>query len=289
VFNPDGAVRPGWPQPIPGDPPASDGFGGDGCRGFALADDDGVVAWGYEDVEEGIELEARRTEFTSWAADGQIRPGWPRGSVGAASGPVLDLDGGVTYVSATGRVWSHDDAGEPRPGWPYQLEVPAAPHKAPDGRTAIVMPLEGGDRLVLLHQDGGLVGGRPIELGADVESRCLFGDTPCAGVTMPTFASDGTMYLSLHASNATGASQGTEAGGALIAFDPVGAIVDGWPVDLDPRTHLLDLSVDREDRVVARGYVCGETSCSEAATPTTMVFGRDGKLIEQRIEDQSPL
>ena len=63
----------------------TDGCGGDGCRGFALHAD-GVVAWGYEDIEPAIELEARRTEFTSWSFDGQLHAGWPRGSAGAASG-----------------------------------------------------------------------------------------------------------------------------------------------------------------------------------------------------------
>ena len=61
-----------------GDAPGQDGWGGDGCRGFALADDDGRRGVA-DDIEEAIELRARRTEFT-WSADGEIRPGWPRGS-----------------------------------------------------------------------------------------------------------------------------------------------------------------------------------------------------------------
>lgn len=288
VFYPDGNPVAGWPQPIPGDPPAMDGWGGEGCRGFAIGID-GVVAWGYQDVEPGIELSARRTEFISWSPDGRVRPGWPRGSAGAASGPVLDDEGGVTYVSASGRVWSHDDRGEIRPGWPYQLDEPAPPHIAPpDGNIAIIVPAAPArDRLVLLRLDGTLVTGRPIDLPADIETRCLFGDTPCSGVTRPAFANDGTMYLSLAWSTTEHViHETTNMGGALVAFDRDGAIVDGWPIDLAPRTHLLDLSVDVADRLVARGYVCDDGFCGGDATiGTTFVFAPDGELIKQTFED----
>ena len=245
VFNPDGSLRAGWPQRIPGDAPGPDGSGGDGCRGFAVADDDGVVAWGYEDVETDIELRAGRTEFTSWTADGAVRPGWPRGSKGAASGPVLDVDGGITYVSASGRVWSHDDAGGVRPGWPYALSHPAPPFAAPDGRVAIVQKVEQAtDKLVILARDGRPITGRSIRLPADIETRCLFGDTPCAGDVAPVFATDGTLYLPLAWSTTEHViPDTTNMGGALAAFDPSGTIVDGWPIDLDPRVHILGLSV----------------------------------------------
>ncbi len=287
VFERDGNPRPGWPQPIPGDRPGPDGSGGDGCRGFALTAL-GVVAWGYEDVQQEIELSARRTEFTWWSADGKVRAGWPRGSAGAASGPVFDVDDGVTYVSASGRVWSHDDRGEIRSGWPYQLDEPAPPYVAPDGRIAIIVRAQDArDRLVMLRLDGTLVTGGPIDLPADIESRCLFGDTPCAGVTSPAFANDGTMYLSLAWSTTEHViPETTDMGGALVAFDRDGAIVDGWPIDLAPRTHLLDLSVDVEDRLVARGYVCGDGFCGEEATTvaTTFRFAPDGELIEQTFD-----
>jgi hypothetical protein len=287
VFNPDGQPRDGWPQTIPGDAPGQDGWGGDGCRGFALADDDGVVAWGYEGIEEAIELRARRTEFTSWSADGEIRPGWPRGSTGAASGPLLDSDGGITYVSETGKVWSHDDAGEIRPGWPYVLGFPAPPFAARDGRVVIIQEVdEATDRLVMLGRDGRPVSGAPIELPGDIETQCLFGDTPCAGIVFPTFADDGTMYLSLHSSTPEHANpDNTTMGGALVALDVDGRMVDGWPVDLPPRTHVLGLSVDVNDLLVADGVVCGVDSCGEGMVSTTLIFATDGKLLEQRAGD----
>ena len=286
VFNPDGRPRAGWPQAIPGDAPGQDGFGGDGCRGFALADDDGVVAWGYEGIEESIELEARRTEFTSWSADGEIRPGWPRGSVGAASGPVLDADGGITYVSSTGRVWSHDDAGEIRPGWPYVLEVRTPPFGAPDGRVVLVSEVgDGPDQLIMLDRAGQPVTGGPIRMPADIHSHCIFGDTPCGGIVAPGFADDGTTYLSLAWSTSGGGDpNAANMGGALIAYQPDGSVVDGWPVDLAERTHVLGLSVDVEDRIIASGVVCGVESCGVEAVQTTLIFAPDGALIDQTFE-----
>ncbi len=75
-------------------------------------------------------------------------------------------------------------------------------------------------------------------------------------------------------------------GGAVVAFDADGAIVDGWPIDLPERTHVLDLSVDLDDRLVARGYLCDNESCaSDSTRATTLTFASDGTLIEQTFED----
>ena len=186
VFNPDGRPRAGWPQTIPGDAPGQDGWGGDGCRGFALLDDDGVVAWGYDGIEEAIQLAARRTEFASWSVDGQVRPGWPRGSTGAASGPVLDADGGITYVSGSGR-----------------SGATTTPERSDrDGRTSWTTRAAGRrTRRPSRHRPGGRtrnatcwsssagmanpISGGPIGLPADIETVCIFGDTPCAGFVAP--------------------------------------------------------------------------------------------------------
>jgi hypothetical protein len=288
VFEPNGRPRAGWPQSFPGDPPASDGFGGDGCRGFALGVDGVIVAWGYQGIDMGIELAAKRTEFIAWSADGRVRPGWPRGSVGAASGPVLDDQGGISYVSASGRVWSHDGAGDIRRGWPYQLSRPAPPRLAPDGRIAVVVEVgEDLDRLVLLRTTGQLVGIEPIELPADIETHCLFGDTPCAGTIEPVFAADGTIYLSLAFSTTEHViPDTTDMGGALVGIDANGRIVDGWPVDLAPRTHILGLSIDGEGQLVARGVVCAVGYCGgDGTVPTVLTFSSGGELLDQQFEN----
>jgi hypothetical protein len=199
--------------------------------------------------------------------------------VGAASGPVRDVDGGITYVSASGRVWSHDELGEIRPGWPYGLAAPAAPYLGADGRLVIVAPSwDVPDRLVILDRDGQAVTGAPIVLPADVETVCIFGDTPCLGVTHPAIGGDGTIYLSL-------APEEPGSAGALVAIGADGAIVDGWPVDLALRTRVLDLSVDGDGRLVARGVVCGADYCgSDDTVSTILIFSPDGELLDRQIE-----
>jgi hypothetical protein len=287
VFEANGTARPGWPQRIPGDAPANDGFGGNGCRGFDLADDGSVVGWGYEDVPADIELVASRTELIAWEADGRVRSGWPIGSVGAASGPVLGNNGDVTYVSASGRMWSHDEHGEVRSGWPYQLDSPSAPYGSADGRIATVTKVSSApDRLVLLDRDGEPVTGAPIRLPADIETRCLFGDTPCAGESFLEFAPDGTLYVSLAWSTTEHVvPDTTDVGGALAAYDPAGRIIRGWPVDLAARTHVLNLNASAGDRLVARGYICPEGQCGgDGTVATVLVFSPDGKLLDQTTE-----
>ena len=113
AFHSSGYPSNRWPQPFP----APDGD----CHGFMM-DPSGeqLIAWGYEGVEQDMTLVADRTEFTILERNGKTRPGWPRGSEGAASGPVW-LDEGLAYVSGTGRVWAHDAAGEVRPGWGLSL------------------------------------------------------------------------------------------------------------------------------------------------------------------------
>jgi len=52
-----------------------------------------------------------------------------------------------------------------------RLDVPAAPHLAPDGRIAIVTEVvEARDRLVILGRDGRAVAGGLIDLPADIET-----------------------------------------------------------------------------------------------------------------------
>lgn len=268
ALTPDGQRVAGWPRPFPGDPPGNDGIGGNGCRGFAFALTGDVVAWGYEGVQDAIQLVADRTEFTVYAPDGSTRPGWPRGSTGAASRPVVAPDGSIAYVSASGKVWRHDPDGEISEGWPYQLERLVPSFLSPDDRVVVLVSGDDDAEAISLDPDGDVTDGWPVDLGDTIESRCLFGDTPCTGDIEPAFGPDGTVYVSL-------------AGGAITAIDVAGDVVSGWPVDLGARTHATDLQVDGDGRLIATGIVCGSGGCGESSRPTTLVFAPDGELLDQ--------
>lgn len=278
VLNPNGEPVPGWPRPFPGDSPAEDGIGGNGCRGFTVTAADDIVAWGYEGVEPDIELVAARTEFTVFGPDGRTRPGWPRGSTGATSRPVVAGDGSIWYISATSKVWRHTAAGEIADGWPYQLRQQSAPYLAPDGRLVVLLGGAGGsDRAIALDADGDVVRGWPVKLGRRVETRCLFGDTPCVGDIGPAFAPDGTTYVALGSGWAFSGGATTDPGGAILAIEPDGDIVTGWPVRLAKRVHVLGLAVDDEGHLVVDTVKCGSDECNGART--TLVYDTDGSRL----------
>jgi hypothetical protein len=264
----DGPPVDGWPQPFPGDPPGNDGIGGNGCRGFTLAPNEDIVAWGYESVEEDISLIARRTEFTVHGPDGRTRPGWPRGSTGAASAPLLSRDGSITYVSATGKVWRHRPDGTIADGWPYDAGVTVTPWLAPDGRVILLLPeSDHSDRAVSLTANGKPGAGWPVSLGGPVETSCLFGDTPCVGSIDPVIGPDGTLYVSL-------------ANGVITAIDTAGRIVPGWPVRAGTKAHVVSLAVDASGRLVADVITCSDF-CGEGDVPeATHIYGPDGTLLK---------
>lgn len=282
VLRPNGEPLPGWPRPFPGDPPDEDGGGGNGCRGFTVTGAGDIVAWGYEGVEPRIELVAARTEFIVFGPDGRARPGWPRGSTGAASRPVVAPDGSVSYTTATGKIWRHRADGEIADGWPYQLTAPVAPYLAPDGRL-IVLPPGGNtsDRAIALDADGGVARGWPVSPGGQIETRCLFGDTPCIGDIGPAFAPDGTTYIALGSGWRQGSGDTTDPGGAIVAIEPDGDIAIGWPVQLAERAHAQHMTVDDEGRLIVRGVVCGPNGCADGGTTaTTLVYSADGSLVK---------
>lgn len=281
VLRANGEQVPGWPRPFPGDPPDQDGFGGNGCRGFTIGAFGDIVAWGYEGVEPDIRLIAARTEFTVFGSDGRTRPGWPRGSTGATSRPVVSSDGSISYTSATGKIWRHSPDGAIDAGWPYQLTEQAAPYLAPDGRLVVLLP--GGDvsgRVISIDADGGVTRGWPVTLGRWVETRCLFGDTPCAGDIGPAFAPDGTVYVAL-SSGCTRSCEdlATDPGGTIVALEPDGGIATGWPIQLAERTHALQLTVDDEGHLIVRGAVCDPKGCADRSAIATLVYRADGSLL----------
>lgn len=284
VLRPDGSSMEGWPRPFPGDPPGEDGIGGNGCRGFSLAGDDAILAWGYEGVEEAIELEAERTEFVVYEADGRTREGWPRGSRGAATRPMVDAAGSIWYTSASSRLWRHRPDGEIATGWPHQLPATAPPFLAPDGRVVVLLPHdEATDIALSVDGDGAETAGWPAELGGLVETRCLFGDTPCTGSIAPAIGPDGTLYVALATpGEQDGGPVDTEAGGSIVAIQSDGDIAPGWPVQLAHRTHVLDLSVEADGTVIARGVICAPAGCEEGTETTILTFASGGTLLHQQ-------
>lgn len=282
VLRPNGQPLPGWPRSFPGDPPGGDGIGGNGCRGFLVSATDDIVAWGYEGVLPDIELVAARTEFTVFSPDGRTRPGWPRGSTGATSRPLIGDDGSISYTSATGKIWRHRADGEIVDGWPYQLPKQAAPFIAPDGRLVVLLHGDNdSDRAIALDAGGNMSGGWPVSFHGRVETRCLLGDTPCLGDIGPAFASDGTTYVPLGSGCTWSCSGGAiDPGGAIVAIKPDGHVATGWPVQLAGRTHAQKLTVDDEGHLVVRVAVCGPNGCADGVTTaTTLVYGADGLLV----------
>jgi hypothetical protein len=279
VLRPNGEPLPGWPRPFPGDPPAQDGVGGNGCRGFAVAATDDIVAWGYEGVEPDIELVAARTEFTVFGPDGRTRPGWPRGSTGATSRPVVGSDGSIWYVSATSKIWRHTADGAIAEGWPYQLKERSAPYLAPDGRLVLLLAgADGSDRAIALDADGDVARGWPVKLGRRLETSCLFGDTPCVGDIGPAFAPDGTTYVALGSGRRFGSEDTPDPGGSILAIEPDGDIATGWPVRLAKRTHALGLAVDDGGHLVVDSVTCDPGECTDKRT--TLVFDAVGSPLK---------
>jgi hypothetical protein len=266
VLDARGKPRPGWPRPFPGDAPGIDGIGGNGCRGFVLGPDEAVLAWGYEGVEDDIELVADRTEFVIFERDGRTRSGWPRGSTGAASRPIFADDGSVVYVSASGKVWRHDADGTIDDGWPYQLPTKVSPYLSPDGRIVAIAGERGSQQAISLDTTGAVSNGWPVPLV--VQTSCLFGDTPCSGSVAPVFSGDGTLYAALN-------------DGSVIAVDAAGEVLPGWPVGLGAGVHAVSLILVDDARLVVTTASCPEPrACTGNETPITLVLGRDGPRME---------
>jgi hypothetical protein len=272
AINSDGTRSRRWPQPLP----APDGD----CHGFMFSpSQDQIVAWGYDGVVPDIELVADRTEFTVLDLDGSTRPGWPRGSEGAASGPVW-FDDGIAYVSETGRVWAHDAGGDVRPGWGYRLASKHAPVSFGD-RLAILQPVaERDDEVVAIGLDGQPAPGYPAELGGEIETRCLFGDTPCSGLVGPTMAPDGTVFVALGNDGDHEVTESGQEGGRITAVGPTGERVQGWPVQLPERTHATHIGWSSEGPVIARVVVCAPGGCEDVEREELLWYGLDGEWLE---------
>lgn len=264
-----GALVDGFPRRLPGD-------GTTICDGgFVLAPDGSIRAWGYEgainDGGLGYSPFARRTVFEAIAPDGSTMPGWPIGATGTSSGAIVDAAGTLLHVTEAGDVWAHDPAGNSGPEWPYVLPYPARPYPTPDGRLVFLVSEQAGDRVIALQTGGGLAPGWPVDLAGHRESVCLAVGVDCFGFVQPAIGPDGTLYLSLASEEAGG-------GGTIVALDPAGAIVPGWPFRFRPRTRALNLRVDAAGNLIVDPYQCIDDICTDAVESDSLLIRPSGEV-----------
>ncbi|MDO8485345.1 MAG: hypothetical protein Q7S35_10450 [Candidatus Limnocylindrales bacterium] len=239
---PDGRPRSGWPVSVPSE---SD---------YLLGPQGTVVVWSWIDRDGELCSSPRRTVFTVLGHDGRALPGWPRGSTGYASSPVVDADGTVYYVSALGNVYAHDRAGEVKAGWPVAVPGasvwcgPTYPYLAPDGTIYVLSGEVAG-----LSPDGHPRQGWPYRPAGDLKLPC----SPPAGDTdgfpsphAPAFGPDGTIYLVVCHADPSGSWL------EVVALDDQGQVKSGWPyrppIDLTP-FGVGPLTLSPDGRLFVRG------------------------------------
>jgi hypothetical protein len=254
AFDHDGSLRPGWPVPLPGR--------------YILGPQGTAVTWRGIDDRGELCTDYRRTVFTVLGPDGTTLPGWPRGSEGSASWPVVAADGTVYYVSARGNVYAHARSGEVKAGWP--VSVPGAfpgcgahgPFLSPNG-TVIVL----GDEVVAISPNGNHWRYRPQ--GTLAGTSC---DTDSSNNPPPAFSADGTTYVSVFDSITT--SETID----IVALDREGHIKSGWPyrLSIDGRTAdvgLLDVSPDGTLYIATGG-------CGSDGVATLLALDPRGRVSE---------
>ncbi len=272
-----GATMIGWPQELPGDGTAIAAEVGP-CVGFTLAPDGTVRAWGYEGVppdEGGLGYFpfAERTVYTAIDRQGRTIPGWPVGSQGTGSGPIVGPDGVLFHVTEAGNLWGHDAAAQPVAAAPHDLERPVAPLPTTDGRLLFVLDNEGGAELLSFAPGGGLQQGSAAILGGHRQSRCLATDVDCFGYVDPLLGQDGTLYLSM-------AAIVDRSGGRVIAVGRAGEGVPGWPLQLEPGEWAHGLSTDDAGNIVVDLSQCDDVQC-ETIRFATLLVSPAGQVLEE--------
>jgi hypothetical protein len=228
ALSPNGRTRPGWPVDLPGH-----------AQGFDVANDGSVVAWWYEGYEPAIQLVARRTVFTRLDARGRTETGWPVGSQGAASGPLMLDDGGIIYTTETGRVWRHDRDGDVVDGWPFQLPEAVAPRAHRDQLVFV-----GRSWVTVLDDTGREAEGWPWRAGGSlVPPGC---DTPGSSYVPTVWSPNGTLYL----------TRWSRRGSAIVALDRRGRVKPGWPFRLPQGWVAFELLASGDGVTAMLGGLC---------------------------------
>jgi hypothetical protein len=254
AYGPDGMSRPGWPVSVPD------------RSGYLLGPQGTVVVWSLiENVGELCD-NPRRTVFTVIGPDGRTEPGWPRGSTGFASAPVVATDGTVHYVSATDKVYAHDSAGEVKTGWPVPVPGarngcgPESPHLASDGTIYVL-----GQEVTALSPDGRSRPGWPYRPLGSLVGPCF--DSECFGGHMaPALGPDGTVYLVVY--HGERGSVRAE----VVAVDRRGELKPGWPYRLPFDANTVSVSgvtVSPDGRLFVRG---------ESSPYVLLALDADGRL-----------
>ena len=258
AFTPAGSPRRGWPVSVP--------VGG----GFRPGPAGTVVVWSYEPIADpsngGLCRDASRTVFTVLDRDARALPGWPRGSKGFASRPVVGTDDTVYYLSAQGNLYAHDRAGDVHTGWP--VSVPGAfpgcggygPFLAPDGTVYAL-----GEEVVASSRDGERWRYRPT--GALAGQSC---DLDGRNQPAPALGADGTTYVATFVHASVGETVD------VVALDRQGRVKPGWPfrLPMDGRTSSVDsLDVSPDGRLYVFVGACREGSIS-----TLLALDPDGRI-----------
>jgi hypothetical protein len=261
AFAPDGSPRPGWPVSVPD------------MAGYLLGPEGNVVVRSLIDyVGEGCPR-PRRTVFTVLGPDGRTLPGWPQGSTGLATSPVVGGDGSVYYVSALGDAYALDQAGEIKAGWPVPVRGaflasacgPATPYPAPDGTIYVL-----GDEVTALFPDGSSRPGWPYSPPGSLYSLTTEGYTDALRPA-PAFGSDGTIYVAVFGREE--AQDVTD----IVALDRQGRLNPGWPyrlpIDVSPNGNgNLTLAVSPDGRL----YVDVVDCCAPGRT--LLALDPDGRI-----------